>query len=266
MRLLLLSDLHLEIRSAYDNFIIPPNGATHLALLGDIGNAKDPGLFEFLSRQLLHFEVVFFLLGNHEPYHSSFPASLAALQKFATENKMARQSNPALGDFVFMDRTRYDVSDSVTVLGCTLFSYVTPEQRDHVSFGLNDFYHIEGWSVEQHNEAHVRDVAWLNLQVERIAKEEPGRKIIIFTHHSPTVDERSLDPRYMYSNVSSGFSTDLQEQLSWKNERVKVWAFGHTHFNCDFVDEGTGKRVVTNQKGYCFAQADDFEEGKCIEV
>ena len=140
---------------------------------------------------------------------------------------------------MFLDRTRYKKSSSVTVLGCTLFSHVKVEEHDRVSLGLNDFYHIEKWSIEQHNEAHVRDLAWLNLQVEGIAREEPERKVIVLTHHSPAIDERSFDPRHKNSNISSGFSTDLREQVSWKSGKVRVWAFGHTHFNCDFVDEKT---------------------------
>lgn len=49
------------------------------------------------------------------------------------------------------------------------------------------------------------------------------------------------------------------------SKNVKVWAFGHTHWNCDFVEEG-GKRVLTNQRGYYFSQAVGFEAGKCIEL
>ena len=133
MRLLLLSDLHLETPSSYDIYKIPQTDATHLALIGDIGNTKDPGLFPFLSQQLLRFKTVFFLLGNYEPYHSSFLASISALQTFAGENKIARQTDPDRGEFVFLNRKRYDISDSVTILGCTLFSHVTAEQYDFVS-------------------------------------------------------------------------------------------------------------------------------------
>lgn len=35
------------------------------------------------------------------------------------------------------------------------------------------------------------------------------------------------------------------------SERVNTWLWGHTHYNCDYVDDGegeTGKRCVTNQK------------------
>ena len=167
---------------------------------------------------------------------------------------------------MFLNRTRYDVSDSMTILGCTLFSKVTPEQREHVSSGLNDFRQIEGWSVELHNEAHKRDIEWLDGQVQAIERNEPKRKIVILTHYAPTVDERSVDPQHRRSSISLGFSTDLKEHVCWTSEKVKVWAFGHTHFNCDYTDEATGKTVMTNQRGYSFSQAKGFEKGKVIEL
>jgi hypothetical protein len=62
------------------------------------------------------------------------------------------------------------------------------------------------------------------------------------------------------------------------NPRVKMWAFGHTHFNCDFEDKLDGetgtetsmrkrtKRVVANQKGYYLLPEHDFDVGKLFKV
>lgn len=44
-----------------------------------------------------------------------------------------------------------------------------------------------------------------------------------------------------------------------------MWAFGYTHFSCDFVDE-MGKRVVANQKGYALALQPAFDAGKLFVV
>jgi predicted phosphodiesterase len=74
MHIQLLSDLHLEVDRgqgpAYDTFQIVPK-AEILALLGDIGTICDDRLFGFLTRQLLQFKSVFYVLGNHEFYHMS---------------------------------------------------------------------------------------------------------------------------------------------------------------------------------------------------
>ncbi|KAI0450669.1 hypothetical protein F5B21DRAFT_489972 [Xylaria acuta] len=75
-----------------------------------------------------------------------------------------------LGELVILDRNKYRIEatsgETITVLGCTLFSRVPPEAAEAVSFGINDFYYTAGWSVEQqHNAAFKRDPAWLNAEV-----------------------------------------------------------------------------------------------------
>lgn len=262
----LFSDLHLEAPKAYDVFELPAQSPC-AALIGDIGCVKDKGLLEFLQLQLERFKLVFFLLGNHEPYHSNWHHATTTIEKFASDMKQLRNTNTALGEFVFLNRTRYDTDDEVTILGCTLYSMIGPtkDDMDRVSMGLNDFYKIDDWTVEQHNEAHIADLAWLNAEVQKIATQEPHRKVVILTHHSPTKDPRGVDPRHANSPISSGFCTDLSEEVCWTSPCVKVWAFGHTHFNCDFGGR-PGWQVVTNQRGYYFAQADVYMGDKVIEI
>ncbi|KAL2374932.1 hypothetical protein RJ035_003382 [Blastomyces gilchristii] len=267
----ILSDLHLESPAAYDIFEIPSK-ATHLALLGDIGNVRDPGFFSFIEAQLHNFRIIFFLLGNHEPYHSSWAEARRQIIEFSREVCQRAEHDPTLGlgKFIFLDQTRFDVSDSVTVLGCTLYSHVSTEQEERVSFGLNDFYYIDGWTIGDHNNAHAADLAWLNNQVATISTSEPGRYIVIFTHHSPiTQDPRALDPAHSGSAIGSGFASDLSREECFKNEKVCMWAFGHTHFNFDFTMQqgsGHGKRIVSNQRGYYFKQAGGFDVGKVVTV
>ncbi|PGG95218.1 hypothetical protein AJ79_10184 [Helicocarpus griseus UAMH5409] len=261
----ILSDLHLETPPSYDIFNITPH-ARHLALLGDIGYVKEPGFFLFLRRQLSAFHTVLFLLGNHEPYHSNWPSTRAKMKEFETEMAQQYQDGKILGKFVLLDQTRCDISPSVSILGCTLYSHVPPEQTESVSFGVQDFYNIEDWSIDDHRAAHSADLAWLNTRVESISRLEPDRKIVIFTHHSPCIDERTIDPRHAGSNRSSGFMSDLSKEACWTSKNVKIWAYGHTHFNCDFEDSATGKRVVANQRGYYFSQSSGFGEGKIIQL
>lgn len=75
-----MSDVHLEfhIRPAtgpsgpgYQVFDFPVS-APNLALLGNIGLTTQAGLFDFFLRQLHRFERIFFVLGNHEGYNSTY--------------------------------------------------------------------------------------------------------------------------------------------------------------------------------------------------
>jgi hypothetical protein len=261
----ILSDLHLEKPHAYELFDIPPK-APYLALLGDIGTVKDDDLFTFLEAQLQKFKLVFFLLGNHEPYGSNWSAAKARVEEFSQGISRRRARGQGLGKFVFLDQTRYDISNDVTVLGCTLYTRVPQPQAEVISYRLNDFYDIGDWTVEAHCEAHEADRIWLNDQVSQIAASRPHQKIVIFTHHSPTVASEAADPAHASSPISSGFSTDLTGEPCWEKPQVRMWAFGHTHYNCDYTEQRTGKRVIANQKGYYFAQAKGFDPGKVVHT
>ncbi|KAI1174059.1 Ser/Thr protein phosphatase superfamily [Nemania sp. FL0916] len=286
----IVSDLHLESpRSSYEVFEIPPK-APYLALLGDVGYLvhHEEEYLGFLRRHLAKFRVIFLVLGNHEPWHSSW-----------------EESQPDLGELVILDRDKYRIETpsgkSIRVLGCTLFSHVPPSAAEAVSFGVNDFYYTENWSVEQHNSAFARDLAWLNSEVAALEAEAadleaeiaisvvkvavmgpevaaileadaPGwtetkdeTVVVVLTHFSPTRDVRASDPQHRASRITSAFATDLRDATCWRSPAVKLWAFGHTHYNCDFVDDDTGMRVVANQRGYYGSQVQPFAD-KVVEI
>lgn len=81
------------------------------------------------------------------------------------------------------------------MLGCSLFSHIPQAEQEIVGFKIRDFYHIEKWIVETHNEAHIRDLAWLNATVEALEKEQDV-DLIILTHWSPSTDPRAVDPAH----------------------------------------------------------------------
>lgn len=270
LTLQIVSDLHLEtplVRPTYDQFNIIPR-CSHLALLGDIGHVSDDRLFNFIRIQLSRFEIVFFLLGNHEPFGTSFPEAQSIVSAFADTVERMRLTSLGLGQFVFLNKTRFDVSKDLTILGCTLFSKVRPSQKETVRLFVSDFSSIENWTVEDHCDHHHADLAWLNRQVAHIAENEPSRSIIIFSHHSPTISKAANDPKHWddSNEVNSAFVTDLSQQTCWISPNVKLWAFGHTHYNCDYMDSQTGKRVLANQKGYKRSEAEGFDVDKIISL
>lgn len=273
------SDLHLEVSRFYDTFEIVPK-APYLALLGDIG-CLSKGYDEyakFLLIQLRNFEAVLLVLGNHEPYYSNWEEAKWYIAKFQEDVAARKQAGEQLGTFVLLDQTKFNIDDEeggedgagVTILGCTLFSSVPQNSRKDVGFGLNDFNFIENWGVDDHNKAHASDIAWLDSQVQSLEEAASGsgaarRRIAVLTHYCPTFDERAQDPRHKNSPLQSGFATDLGGEACWTSEAVKLWAFGHTHYNCDFTDEH-GKRIYSNQRGYSFSQSPGFDGTAVVEV
>ena len=268
MEIQVLSDLHLESPKGYDEFQITAK-APFLALLGDIGQveAHEQELLAFFRRQLSQFKVVFFVPGNHEAYTSTWVKTMSILHTFERE---VRKIN-SIGEFVVLDRKAYQLPDTTTmILGCSLFSNVPPESEMAVEIGLQDFYQTDSWDIHSHNAAHARDLGWLNQEVGKLVIRHDIEKIVIFTHWSPCSDARAKDPRHAASPISAGFSTDLSDELCFGNKKVKLWAFGHTHFNCDFeVDRGNeaGKlRLFTNQRGYYFSQSAGFDGVAVVNI
>lgn len=261
LSLQIISDLHLETHKSYAEFTFLQT-SHNLALIGDIGHVADPQLFTFFETQLDRFSLVFYLLGNHDPWHLDFKFAKKRIREFETKiNRRKIRSSK----FVFLDQTRYDITETVTILGCTLFSMVSGKQEFEVEDRLVDFKDISKWTIDDHNAAHKSDVAWLNEQVTRIANEDPERKIVILTHHSPTIDTTTFDPKHIDSPVSSAFATDLSKETCWASPAVKAWAFGHTHFNFGIMTDH-GKEVFTNQKGYKLLPAKDFNPGKKLVI
>lgn len=170
-------------------------------------------------------------------------------------NVPGRRRRGKLGRFVLLNRRRFDLTERVTILGATLFSRITDEQRGTASLFVSDFSNITGWNVDRHNAARAADLAWLNHEVTAIGREKEAkggaimtsgldkperRSIVILTHYSQTYLPGANDPDQSGDGrgVQVAFATDLSAEPYWTSPDVKLWALGHTHFSCDFVDEG----------------------------
>ncbi|KAJ5543834.1 hypothetical protein N7494_005122, partial [Penicillium frequentans] len=162
-------------------------------------------------------------------YHSKWAQTKLCVRMFESQLNESFKRRETSGQFVFRDQTRYDLSPTLSILGCTLFSRIAQTQMEGVIYGLNDFYHIN-WSSISHLETSC--------------------KIVVLTHYCPLISENVVGPKHRHCKISSGFISDLSGELCCKQEVVKLWAFGHTHFSCDLRDAETGKRVVSNQRGY----------------
>jgi hypothetical protein len=233
----------------YPDFHIEAVGSC-LALLGDIGSASDDRLFKFIRRQLKQFKYVFFVLGNLEPYQGpdgekcTHDAAVSKMREFQTECGIERNTpgSPVAdrGEFVFLNRGRFDLGRTVTILGCTLFSRISPSQQRTVSIFVSDFSNIAEWTVEKHNTAHQKDLAWLNDEVENIARNEPDRSIVIFTHYSPTNLPEANDPDYIDDpkDVQSAFLTNLENGACCESccQVSGVWSYALQQRFCRNTD------------------------------
>lgn len=246
-RFQVMSDLHLEIGQYYSSFEIPVS-APQLILAGDIGRLHDHDNFcRFLTIQCSNFEHVYLVLGNHEFYSSSRPEALSFLKELQTRTELQNLS--------VLDRLRVDVSDNVTLLGCSLWSHIPADSESEVNARVSDFKQIHGWTVDKQNEEHQRDATWLRDQVESIHTSQPHRRILIVTHHAPTCRYTNR-PEHKHSPLNPAFCTEILQSAvrDWKGmHQVRCWIFGHTHWSVDFRFRRI--HVIANQRGYVFPNA-----------
>lgn len=155
-----------------------------------------------------------------------------------------------------MTQTRVDL-ENITILGCTLQSYIPPEAEQIVRLKINDSRRIKDWTVAAHVAEHVKDVKWLTDEISSIRKEEadPTRKILVVTHHAPSTNGTS-DPSHEKNPWSSAFATDLLDsnEISCLND-VSWWIVGHTHHSSEST-RGSVK-LVSNQRGYVFRKVEE---------
>ncbi|KAF3041346.1 hypothetical protein E8E12_007709 [Didymella heteroderae] len=182
-RFQIISDLHLETplsSQAYSHFSSPidfPLEADHLFLLGDIGMiSHTQPLLAFLCSLLRRSPrlEIFYVLGNHEAYHMTLESALEKVNSW--EAMLNKEFGPR---FHVMNRTRIDISPTLTLLGCTLWSHVPPAHQQEVGAALKDVDAKHGiWnrSALDHNADHAVDLSWLNKSITIIENDEPERE------------------------------------------------------------------------------------------
>jgi predicted phosphodiesterase len=229
MRLLVYSDLHLEIAP----FEPAPVDADVVVLAGDIDNGT-AGM-EWARRSFPG--RIVYVPGNHEYYDGEFHAMQQSMRNAASRTGI---------EFLDCDER---VLDGVRFLGCTLwtdFSLAEPHERaeviersrrynpDHIAIQ----YGARAFSPEDAMALCGRHRAWLE---ERLAERFDGPTVVI-THFAP--HQGSIAPAFDGHPANPGFIIPLQALMG----PAALWIHGHTHTAFDYAVRGT--RIVCNPRGY----------------
>lgn len=233
MKILILSDLHLEFAS----FTPPSEKVDVVILAGDIWK-KDLGIY--WARETWPNTEIIYVAGNHEFYGGERNAVLSLLRS-AAEDKGVH----------FLDNDEV-VINGVRFLGATLWTDfllfgLTRQETcmDAGIHGLNDFSQInEGVSLFTPGDA-VRlcntSIRWLKSKLFDSSYEG---KTVVITHHLPSM--LSVAERYKNDILSACFASNLDRLFG----HSELWIHGHTHDSFDYTANGTS--VICNPRGYVF--------------
>lgn len=272
MKIQIVSDLHLEFNT---DLTVNNAGAEVLILSGDIcvaehlhrnppfnidvhGNIMDLNdvvlnkdwyghdakryrkFFEHVSKE---FDVVFYVMGNHEHYQGQWHRTASALRE-----TLEPYDNVYLLDdeWINFNGVRFAGTTLWTDLNkrdpITMFS-VKDMMSDYraitIKNPVNGAYHR--LRPEDTVEAHDRAVQFLKLAYETWAG-----PMVVVGHHCPTMYSCHADYRDQFV-MNGAFYSDLLEFIE-ERPRIKLWTHGHTHRAFDYIAGET--RVVCNPYGY----------------
>jgi predicted phosphodiesterase len=239
MRLLILSDLHLELWRDQVPKIDPGVSQPDVVILaGDIHAGAKAVLWAAAAFPNLP---VFYVHGNHEAYGGSLDVVQEQIEAACAIS----------GNVKFLNCGEYRVGD-VRFLGATLwtdFCLFGDDQRresilqsealmtdyKRIRLAKNGYRKLRALDTMQLHAAHR---FWLR---NRLAEPFHGKTVVI-THMAPSM--RSVPAEYLGDPVSAAFASNLDDLAAGAD----LWVHGHMHASCDYQ---IGKcRVLCNPLGY----------------
>jgi predicted phosphodiesterase len=255
MKLLVLSDLHLELGTSLT--LTPGLEYDVVVLAGDIHSPGRKAVRWAQRESTFSGKPVVLVAGNHEFYGCEMGTELAEMRKAAE------------GSNVHLLERGSTVIGGVRFLGCMLWTDFQlpvrqPDGSTETNVGLalaeanrcmNDFRLIElqAPAKSQHRARKFRrllqaedtlamnwvDRDWLRRE---LAKPFDGPTVVV-THHAPATG--SVAERYAADWLTPAFVSHLPGSFF---EVPAVWIHGHTHSPFDY--QRGGCRIVSNPRGY----------------
>lgn len=252
MKIQYCSDLHLEFKENARYIARHPieRSGDILLLAGDITLLRNmeqhKAFFDYLSD---NFAYTYWIPGNHEYYKSD-------VTDYPSPLKMEIRHN------VFLVNQQVFMHEDVSIICCTLWSHVQPENEYEIQRNLSDFHIIQNegrrLTVADFNRMHQSDLAFL----QQALKDSVGRKMVVVTHHVPTL--MHYPKQYINSPINQAFATELHDLIL--SSGAVAWIYGHHHNNTPEFKIG-GTTLLTNQLGYVsHYEHGDYRKGAVVEV
>lgn len=235
MKIQYCSDLHLEFpmnKKYVEKHPIELVGDI-LILAGDILpfelHKKQTAFIDYIAD---HFEMVYWIPGNHEYYGYDLATVTDPLLEKLRSN-------------VWLVNNQAVNYKNVNFICSTLWSKINVVNALDVQRRVSDFFAIqwqgEKFTTRQFNQLHNQSVRFL----EKAVTEKSGGTSIVITHHVPTLNQ--YPAKYRNSPISDAFVTELYDLIY--DSGAAYWIYGHHHCNTPAFMVGT-TIMCTNQLGY----------------
>jgi predicted phosphohydrolase len=179
-----------------------------------------------------HFEMVYWVPGNHEYYGYDLATVADPLLEKLRSN-------------VWLVNNQVVDYKNISFICSTLWSKIDVVHALDIQRSISDFFSIQWqgqkFTTRQFNQLHNQSVNFL----EKAIKEVSTEKSIVITHHVPTLYQ--YPAKYRNSPLNGAFVTELYDLIH--DSGADYWMYGHHHYNIPEFKVGK-TALLTNQLGY----------------
>lgn len=232
----LLSDVHLEFIRPEKIPRLLRGLAPVLVLAGDISSYNCKLLPKFLEIASKRYEIVFWVLGNHEYYSPIEHLTMDEIYQ-SLKTMCSQYSNIHI-----LDNSSYVYRD-IEFIGSTLWSHI-PDGYDVDSNNFKAIYTDKECLLtpQYANSLHAKAVEYIQNRLLNLYATH--QSAIVVTHFPPKVNGTSA-PHHIGSQSNVAYASDLV--FHRENPSVRCWCYGHTHHNSE---QNVPYRLISNQYGY----------------
>lgn len=190
-----------------------------------------------LSYEFNRYDRVIMIPGNHEFYNTPFEDVLDIMTKAFP-----------LVEILYCGWT--NLNNKTVLYGGTMwtdFDRNNPLLELNANRYMNDFAGVIKWKDGRHFsvEDALKEFKLFHLNLRRCILENPGKNIIVMSHHCPSF--KGTHPRFD-GNMCNGYFSANCEDVILDNPEIKMWLHGHTHNATDYMIGDC--RVLCNPRGY----------------
>lgn len=260
MKIRILSDLHIDYNQKYPLEL--EDKKTFTLLAGDISGYPDVGI-KWIKENIQN---GLYVEGNHIFYNNE----KKPLQKLY---EMYQKEFPLDSNVSFLQNECKIINDIVFV-GCTLWTDCrlngAYDGQDLLNT-MNDYrYGKYIYNYGTNNPTIGKFTPYISTEefnnslnyIHTVCENFKGRKIVVLTHHCPSI--KCISPYYRSSDSNHAYASNLEDFIK-NHGNIVLWVCGHSHSQCDFKIDGC--RVIMNCRGYVkYGEDKKFNPNKTIFI